>query len=114
MTKKEFAEQAKKAAELHYDLWRKNPDYVVSTQTLATNREGVRRVQYNIYTPDAGHNNFADFQDFVRFTTLLIENGVKDVRIKVLENRLVDTQAERVNAIDEIADIKKELEKLNG
>jgi len=114
MTRREFAEQVKLAAELQYDLYKKFPSYVHLELTLSTNNEGKQGVKYNIYTPETGHNAFVDFHDFIRFMELLIKDELVDVKTKRLEAKLKIAQKNRIDAIDEIADIKKELEKLKG
>ena len=114
MTKKEFTEQARKAAGLQYDLYQKFPGYVVMDFALSTYSNGKQDVKYNIYTHETSHNAFTDFQDFVRFMELLIKDGLVDVKIKMLKAELERNQEVRINAIDAIADLKKELEKLSG
>ncbi len=114
MTRKEFAEQIREVAELQYDLHKKFPNYVHFDVTLSTNDKGKQGIKYNIYTPETSHNSYADFHDFIRFMRLLIKDGLVDVKTKILLAKLESAQKNRIDAIDEIADIKKELEKLKG
>ena len=118
MTKKEYIEQAGKAAGLQYDLFQKFPRYVTMDLALSTDSQGEhrgkQRARYNIYTPEINHNNYGDFNDFIRYMERLLSDGVIEVRMKMLQDRLSAAQETRVNAIDEIDDLKKDIEKLQG
>ena len=111
MTKKEFTEQANKAAGLQYDLWRKFPSYVHLDLTLSADKDGDK-IKFNIYTPELNHNNYSNIQDFVRFMECVIKDGVKNVRIRILEERLRNAKTNKEDAIDTICDTQKELDKL--
>ena len=112
MTKKEFMEQANKAAGLQYDLWRKLPDYVHLDFTLSTDRNHKEGVKYNIYTPELSHNAYIDFRDFIRFMELVIKDGIVNVRTKILKEKLRLAKTAKADAIDTICDTQKELDKL--
>ncbi len=110
MTKREYMNQASKAAGLQYDIYEKFPSYVHLDLTLSTEQKGKKHQRYNIYTPEINHNTYADFGDFVRFMDLLIKNGIVKVRIAILKQKLEQARETRVNAVDAIHDMQKELD----
>lgn len=112
MTKKEFMEQASKAAGLQYELWRKFPNYVHLDLTLSTERDGKEGIKYNIYTPELNHNEHSDFRDFTCFMERVIKDGVVNVRVKILKEKLRLAKNAKADAIDTICDTQKELDKL--
>ena len=113
MNRKEYIENLTKAAGLQYDIWRKFPSYVHMDVTLSTESNGKKKTQYNIYTPEINHNNYSEFNDFVRFLELLIRDGVVKVNISGLKAKLADAQRDKEDAIDIIAETKAKLEKID-
>jgi len=112
MNRKELTENLAVLAGLQYDLYRKFPKYVSMDITLSTDHKGKERIKYNIYTPEVNHNNYSDFNDFVRFVKSLIKDGVVKVRVNCLKTTLSENQKIKEDAIDRIAEARAELEKL--
>ena len=112
MKRKEFMEQASKIAGLQYDLWRKFPHYVVTDLTLQTDQHGKESIKYNVHTPELSHNNHSCFEDFIRFMEDVIQNGVIDVRVRILKETLRNATTTKADAIETICETQKELDLL--
>ena len=114
MNRKEYIENITIAAGLQYDIWRKFPKYVHMDFTLSVDNNGKQKIKYNIYAPEINHNNFSEFNDFVRLLELLIRDGVLNVNISNLKEKLADAQKRKEDAIDIIAETRAKLEKLDA
>ena len=102
-----------KICSLIEQLYAKYPAYVVFTFTLGTNKNGnidEPYVEYNIYTPEISHNKFRDnYIGFIQFLEKLLVDGVKDVRVSVLEKQLEIEQLNKGKAENNIVNLEREL-----
>lgn len=96
-------------------LYEKYPSYVVFDLTYSTDSQSgttlppTKNMKLNIYTPLINHNDFRDVAAFKKFVEKLIADGIPNVRIKLLSERIKDCQQSIVNDKDTIASAKEEL-----
>ncbi|KKM86008.1 hypothetical protein LCGC14_1283400 [marine sediment metagenome] len=98
-------------------LYKKYPAYVKFDFTLGTHHCGnllEPYVRYNIYTPEIHHNQYSDFNKFVAFIETILVDGVIDVRIGILEERLENAKESRAYSNEEIKEVERKLKKIKA
>ncbi len=99
-------------------LYNKYPDYVhfdltysteyCTSDTLPPNKS----MKLNIYTPLINHNSFTTVVEFQEFVKRLLNDGVPNVRIKLLLGRIANCEKNISNDKTAIVSAKTELEML--
>ena len=103
---------------LVYRLYEKYPSYVVFSLSYSTNSNSdttlppTKHTKLNIYTPLINHNEFTEVAKFNAFVEKLLADGVPNVRIKLLSDRIKLWQKNIANDQDAITVSKEELARL--
>ena len=110
-----YKEKLSQIAGLVEALYEKYPSYIHFDFVLSTNMDGnipAKTVRYNIYTPEIGHNQYADFDKFIAFIELLLSDGVESVAAKMLKKNLENQIVRKANAEEQIKTIQEKLKRL--
>ncbi len=101
--------------ELVYRLYGKYPSYVHFDLAYSTNNNygttlpPTKEMRLNIYTPLINHNHFSSFSEFKEFIEKLLAEGIPNVRIKLLDEKVEASETQIANAKKVICSAKKEL-----
>ncbi len=99
-------------------LYEKYPDYVHCdiTYSTETNRGTTlppkKEMKLNIYTPIINHNSFCNLEDFRNFVEKILADGINSVRVKILEEQIVNCTKNISNNTKVMKNVQEELDRL--